>query len=175
MLWAEGLAHQTLTTDQILYLVVAYDWLLFGHNLVKRLNKGYEIFFFCFFVLEYLKNEGLSFRWIPLTKEDKRSYPSSNHSLENSRVTFDNNNNNNINHKKINNNNNNNKETPAICQNVDIRAFDRNDITEQRLKEERRNRITSIRQRFIHFYMKCVYPKSPKRKFMESAKQPNVS
>jgi len=31
LLWAEGLVHQSLDVDQMLYLTVAYDWLLFGY------------------------------------------------------------------------------------------------------------------------------------------------
>jgi hypothetical protein len=30
LLWAEGEAHQSLSVDQMLYLTVGYDWLLFG-------------------------------------------------------------------------------------------------------------------------------------------------
>ena len=41
-------------TFQILYLTLAYDWLLFGHNLEDRLNKGEEILFFCFYFLSHI-------------------------------------------------------------------------------------------------------------------------
>jgi myotubularin-related protein 14 len=61
LLWAEGLVHQSLDVDQMLYLTVAYDWLLFGHNLVNRLNKGRQIFYFCFWVLEHLKDDDYSY------------------------------------------------------------------------------------------------------------------
>jgi len=29
-LWAEGVIHQSLSTLEILYLTIAYDWFLFG-------------------------------------------------------------------------------------------------------------------------------------------------
>lgn len=56
-LWADGAIHQSLDATQILYLTIAYDWLLFGHNLPDRLSKGEEIFFFCFYVLKYIMDE----------------------------------------------------------------------------------------------------------------------
>ncbi|XP_034241404.1 myotubularin-related protein 14 isoform X1 [Thrips palmi] len=59
-LWADGLAHRSLGPAQILYLTVAYDWLLFGHNLEDRLDKGEEIFFFCFYFLKHITSEEFS-------------------------------------------------------------------------------------------------------------------
>lgn len=56
-LWADGAIHQSLDATQILYLTIAYDWFLFGHNLPDRLCKGEEIFFFCFYVLKYIMDE----------------------------------------------------------------------------------------------------------------------
>ncbi|XP_063853752.1 myotubularin-related protein 14-like [Scylla paramamosain] len=53
-LWADGLIHPSLGPVEILYLTVAYDWLLFGHDLKDRLAKGEEIFFFCFDFLKYI-------------------------------------------------------------------------------------------------------------------------
>lgn len=53
-LWADGLAHQALDAQQILYLTIAYDWMLFGHHLPDRISKGEEIFFFCFYMLKHL-------------------------------------------------------------------------------------------------------------------------
>ncbi|CAG7819417.1 unnamed protein product [Allacma fusca] len=53
-LWADGVIHKTLNADQILYLTLAYDWLLFGHNLEDRLNKGEEILCFCFYFLTHI-------------------------------------------------------------------------------------------------------------------------
>lgn len=32
-LWADGVIHQSLNAMQILFLTIAYDWLMFGHNL----------------------------------------------------------------------------------------------------------------------------------------------
>ncbi|NP_001265425.1 myotubularin-related protein 14 [Gallus gallus] len=59
-LWADGLIHASLEPSEILYLTVAYDWFLFGHMLVDRLNKGEEIFFFCFNFLKHITSEEFS-------------------------------------------------------------------------------------------------------------------
>ncbi|XP_018570648.1 myotubularin-related protein 14 [Anoplophora glabripennis] len=59
-LWADGLIHQGLDDHQILYLTIAYDWMLFGHRLSDRLVKGEEIFFFCFYMLKYLMSDEFS-------------------------------------------------------------------------------------------------------------------
>lgn len=59
-LWADGTIHQSLNATQILYLTIAYDWYLFGHNLPDRLSKGEEIFFFCFYILKYIMDDEFS-------------------------------------------------------------------------------------------------------------------
>ncbi|CRL04025.1 CLUMA_CG017142, isoform B [Clunio marinus] len=59
-LWADGAIHQSLSAIQILYFTIAYDWLLCGHRLVDRLEKGEEIFFFCFYALKYLMDDEFS-------------------------------------------------------------------------------------------------------------------
>uniref|UniRef100_A0A803XW56 Myotubularin related protein 14 n=1 Tax=Meleagris gallopavo TaxID=9103 RepID=A0A803XW56_MELGA len=59
-LWADGLIHVSLEPSEILYLTVAYDWFLFGHMLADRLNKGEEIFFFCFNFLKHITSEEFS-------------------------------------------------------------------------------------------------------------------
>ncbi|XP_076012556.1 phosphatidylinositol-3,5-bisphosphate 3-phosphatase MTMR14 isoform X2 [Genypterus blacodes] len=41
-LWADGAVHASLEPSEILYLTIAYDWLLFGHMLPDRLSKGEE-------------------------------------------------------------------------------------------------------------------------------------
>lgn len=56
-LWADGLIHSSLDPLQILYLTIAYDWLLFGHDLQDRLSKGEEIFFFCFYFLKFITSD----------------------------------------------------------------------------------------------------------------------
>lgn len=56
-LWADGKIHQSLSAEEILYLTIAYDWFLFGHNLQDRLVKGEEIFYFCFDYLKYIVSE----------------------------------------------------------------------------------------------------------------------
>lgn len=53
-LWADGVIHQSLDTAQMLYFTIAYDWMLFGHNLPDRLNKGEIILYFCFYMLKYI-------------------------------------------------------------------------------------------------------------------------
>ncbi|XP_055595238.1 myotubularin-related protein 14 isoform X2 [Uranotaenia lowii] len=59
-LWADGAIHQTLNAAQLLYFTIAYDWLLFGHNLPDRLNKGEVIFYFCFYILKYIVDDEFS-------------------------------------------------------------------------------------------------------------------
>lgn len=56
-LWADGVIHQSLNTNQLLYYTIAYDWFLFGHNLPDRLYKGEDIFFFCFNVLKHFSEK----------------------------------------------------------------------------------------------------------------------
>lgn len=59
-LWADGVIHQSLNASQILFLTLAYDWFLFGHDLPDRLTKGEEIFVFCFYALKYIQEEEFS-------------------------------------------------------------------------------------------------------------------
>ncbi|XP_066997241.1 myotubularin-related protein 14 isoform X2 [Anabrus simplex] len=59
-LWADGVIHQSLSASQILYFTIAYDWMLFGHNLGDRLSKGEEIFFFCFYFLKHITSDEYS-------------------------------------------------------------------------------------------------------------------
>lgn len=59
-LWADGKAHVNLTAAEILYLTIAYDWLLFGHNLCDRLGKGEDVFFFCFNFLKHITSDEFS-------------------------------------------------------------------------------------------------------------------
>ncbi|KCV70511.1 hypothetical protein H696_02860 [Fonticula alba] len=54
LLWAAGEAHASLSAVEFLYFTVAYDWLLFGHQLPTRIQKGEDIFAFCFYVLAFL-------------------------------------------------------------------------------------------------------------------------
>jgi len=73
-LWADGQIHQSLSADQLLFLVIgtfspyhhhhsksltsfvdtAYDWMLFRHSLIMRQSRGEDIFFFCFYFLEHI-------------------------------------------------------------------------------------------------------------------------
>ncbi|XP_035676682.1 myotubularin-related protein 14-like isoform X1 [Branchiostoma floridae] len=56
-LWADGKMHKSLSALEMLYLTIAYDWQLFGHNLQDRLSKGEEIFFFCFNFLKHIAGD----------------------------------------------------------------------------------------------------------------------
>ncbi|XP_063953447.1 myotubularin-related protein 14-like isoform X3 [Lytechinus pictus] len=59
-LWADCKAHANLSAAEILYLTIAYDWLLFGHNLCDRLGKGEDVFFFCFNFLKHITSDDFS-------------------------------------------------------------------------------------------------------------------
>lgn len=59
-MWADGAIHTSLNAYQILYYTIAYDWMLFGHDLEDRLSKGEEIFFFCFYFLKHIHDEEFS-------------------------------------------------------------------------------------------------------------------
>eukprot|EP00029_Vermamoeba_vermiformis_P007859 TRINITY_DN3516_c0_g1_i1.p1 TRINITY_DN3516_c0_g1~~TRINITY_DN3516_c0_g1_i1.p1 ORF type:complete len:1015 (+),score=192.09 TRINITY_DN3516_c0_g1_i1:82-3126(+) len=71
LLWADGQIHKNLSADQMLYLTIAYDWLLFGHGLSKRLHKGYQIMYFCFWILDYLRDDEFSFQFSNKDKENE--------------------------------------------------------------------------------------------------------
>jgi hypothetical protein len=43
-LWADGLTHQSLSEMEFLYLTLAYDWMLFSHQLKKE--KRFSTFAF---------------------------------------------------------------------------------------------------------------------------------
>ncbi|KAL8612054.1 hypothetical protein ACOMHN_052076 [Nucella lapillus] len=59
-LWADGAIHKSLPPSDILYLTLAYDWYLFGHELPDRLGKGQEILYFCFKMLQYIGGQEFS-------------------------------------------------------------------------------------------------------------------
>ncbi|XP_014773037.1 myotubularin-related protein 14 [Octopus bimaculoides] len=59
-LWADGAIHQSLKPEEILYLTIAYDWYLFGHCLPDRIDKGEEIFRFCFHFLKFITSDDFS-------------------------------------------------------------------------------------------------------------------
>ena len=59
-LWADGHIHRSLNPTQMVYLTVAYDWLLFGHNLLDRREKGEDIMLFCFNFIKFLSSEDFS-------------------------------------------------------------------------------------------------------------------
>lgn len=63
-LWADGECHQSLSSIQILYLTLAYDWCLFSHQLNDRLVKGEEIMRWCFDFLQYIIGDQYSINTI---------------------------------------------------------------------------------------------------------------
>ncbi|CAH1782584.1 unnamed protein product [Owenia fusiformis] len=66
-LWADGLIHASLNAAELLYLTLAYDWYLFGHNLPDRMGKGEEILFFCFHFVKYITGDEFSARKVSKT------------------------------------------------------------------------------------------------------------
>jgi len=71
LLWAEGLIHRSLDAEQLTYLVIAYDWLLFGHQLAKRLKENSEIMYCAFWLLQYLTDELYSFSNTKIPEPEK--------------------------------------------------------------------------------------------------------
>ncbi|EDO36248.1 predicted protein, partial [Nematostella vectensis] len=59
-LWADRKVHASLSASEILYLTIAYDWFLFGHDLPDRIQKGEEVFHFCFNFLKYIGSDTFS-------------------------------------------------------------------------------------------------------------------
>uniref|UniRef100_H2YAR0 Myotubularin phosphatase domain-containing protein n=1 Tax=Ciona savignyi TaxID=51511 RepID=H2YAR0_CIOSA len=55
-LWADGLVHQSLSPEEVVYLTLAYDWLLFSHQFADRIDKCEEIMHFCFDFLKYIRS-----------------------------------------------------------------------------------------------------------------------
>ncbi len=62
LMWAEGEAHQSLSTEEMLYLTLGYDWLLFCHHLEDRRSREEDIFHFAFYALELLERSDCSLR-----------------------------------------------------------------------------------------------------------------
>ncbi|KNC48714.1 MTMR14 protein [Thecamonas trahens ATCC 50062] len=50
-LWADGLAHASLSPQAILYFTLVYDWMAFSHKLRDRASRHEDILPFCFFML----------------------------------------------------------------------------------------------------------------------------
>eukprot|EP01113_Clastostelium_recurvatum_P013076 TRINITY_DN1685_c0_g1_i8.p1 TRINITY_DN1685_c0_g1~~TRINITY_DN1685_c0_g1_i8.p1 ORF type:complete len:1271 (-),score=314.17 TRINITY_DN1685_c0_g1_i8:830-4642(-) len=59
-LWADGEIHQELSAREMVYMTVAYDWLLFSHQFSDRSSRGEDIFYFCFYFLEFITGEEFS-------------------------------------------------------------------------------------------------------------------
>ncbi|XP_078343302.1 phosphatidylinositol-3,5-bisphosphate 3-phosphatase MTMR14-like isoform X2 [Oculina patagonica] len=72
-LWADGRIHQSLSAVELLFLTIAYDWFLFGHGLPERLQRGEEVFFFCFNFLKNIASDDFSVNSSPRRTCAKRS------------------------------------------------------------------------------------------------------
>ncbi|UYV68347.1 MTMR14 [Cordylochernes scorpioides] len=70
-LWADGLIHASLTPHEILYLTLAYDWFLFGHQYEARMAKREEIMFFCFKMLKYITSSDFSMQPTETKREQR--------------------------------------------------------------------------------------------------------
>jgi hypothetical protein len=60
LLWADNEIHKDLNVDQMLYLTVAYDWMLFFHSLHDRMERSEEILKFCFDFLQFIESDEFS-------------------------------------------------------------------------------------------------------------------
>ena len=71
-LWADGLLHQSLNAEEVVYLTLAYDWLLFSHQFSDRIDKNEEILHFCF---EFLKDmTSREYSLLPLIEGNTSSF-----------------------------------------------------------------------------------------------------
>eukprot|EP00011_Vannellida_sp_DIVA3-517-6-12_P013579 CAMPEP_0114624268 /NCGR_PEP_ID=MMETSP0168-20121206/10681_1 /TAXON_ID=95228 ORGANISM="Vannella sp., Strain DIVA3 517/6/12" /NCGR_SAMPLE_ID=MMETSP0168 /ASSEMBLY_ACC=CAM_ASM_000044 /LENGTH=576 /DNA_ID=CAMNT_0001835541 /DNA_START=103 /DNA_END=1830 /DNA_ORIENTATION=- len=75
-LWADGEVHQSLGAKEVLYLTLAYDWLLFRHKLLDRTNRGEDIFYYCFYFLQFISGPEFS---IDMIEKDVNGASSSSH------------------------------------------------------------------------------------------------
>ncbi|KAJ3443858.1 myotubularin-related protein [Anaeramoeba flamelloides] len=64
-LWADGVIHQSLNPEQLIYLTVAYDWLLFHHDFAGKTREGIEVLYFTFWFLQFLSNQYFSLNNTP--------------------------------------------------------------------------------------------------------------
>ena len=53
-LWADKVIHKSLSSYDIIYFTIAYDWMLFGHDLYTRASQSVELLYFCFLMLPKL-------------------------------------------------------------------------------------------------------------------------
>ena len=72
-LWADSLVHASLSTLDMLFFTIAYDWRLFGHKLSERNAKSEEIFFFGMDFLQYLA--GSEFSLLSGLKKEGSNFP----------------------------------------------------------------------------------------------------
>lgn len=59
-LWADNAVHQNLSSIEIIYFTISYDWLLFGHNLKTRASQNVELLYFCFYMLGQINDYSFS-------------------------------------------------------------------------------------------------------------------
>jgi len=72
LLWADGLVHASLTAEEMLYLTIGYDWMLFRHHFSDRQRRGEDIFMFTFYMLCSLKEKTFSLHHIKTQYEENK-------------------------------------------------------------------------------------------------------
>jgi myotubularin-related protein 14 len=75
-LWADSKIHQSLSAEEMLYVTVAYDWALFGHQLADRASRGEDIFYFCFYFLDFISSSDFSIDNIAIKCQETPIAPS---------------------------------------------------------------------------------------------------
>ena len=68
-LWADGEAHASLSAAEMLYLTLAYDWMLFSHHLANRHDKQEDIMYACFDMLQYIVADKFSLHAVRRSKQ----------------------------------------------------------------------------------------------------------
>lgn len=129
------------------------------HNLVNRLNKGRQIFYFCFWVLEYLKDEDYSYGYELQLKNmnwEAGTYTGVAPYEVYSTPAIDGGNTNN------NANTNENAGSNPTSPRSPRAAFGELNSTERR--RERKRRLEAIRAKFMRLYNTHIHPKFKDRK-----------
>ena len=86
-LWADGLIHQSLNAEEMVYLTLAYDWLLFSHQFSDRINKREEIMHFCFKFLHDITSPEYSL--LPLLEKNSNLSSGSKEDIDKTFVKMD--------------------------------------------------------------------------------------
>jgi len=146
LLWAEGLIHKSLDIHQILFLVIGYDWLLFGHQLLSRLKEGSQILYFAFWALQYLLDDEFSLQGTPPKNETKNPSTETKPQKEETH-------NNNHNHQDNDNTDNNTKEEREYVEEVEkpekwlwIKGY-------KTAKENMSSPVISPRRKMLDFFL----------------------